>query len=245
MGRVERLMWSFADGVRPAPHKSVSEDAVATRLVGDVLIAVLADGAGSATLGGEGARIAVQVAVDVLSEHAQTPQIHEMVRTVAARLQQEAKTRSVNVSDLACTLLGAVLGPSGGWVFQLGDGGIVLQDERGMRSALRAQTGEFANTTWFVTMPDAERHVQVASIPVPNAIALFSDGLQYLVLDHVREVPHEPFFHRAFGVVHSSTAGRNEGASAWIDTMLASDLVRARTDDDTSLILASRVAEAT
>lgn len=238
-------MWSFADGVRPAPHKSVSEDAVATLLVGDVLIAVLADGAGSATLGGEGARIAVRVAVDFFGEQGATPQIHDMVRAVSDRLQQEAKSRRAQVSDLACTLLGAVLGPSGGWVFQLGDGGIVLHDDRGMRSALRAQTGEYANTTWFVTMPDAARHVQVAAIPTPHSIALFSDGLQYLVLDHVREVPHEPFFQRAFGVVNSPSAGRNEGACAWIDTMLASDLVRARTDDDTSLILASRVVETT
>lgn len=233
-------MWAFADGVRAGPNKSKCEDAVACVQAGNRLVLVLCDGAGSAEHGGEGAALAARIAGYHLLDNKPMETLVEAILEAVTGAAREAKA---DLADFACTLLGVVLEADSAVYFQLGDGGIVVLTAGEVRSPIEAHQSEFANTTWFVTMAGAAAQLRVHKEDAPDAVAIFSDGLQYLVYDVAHRRPHVPFFTRAFEVIRCLQPGRQDKVSAWIDTLLESEPVRTRTDDDTSLILAGRVIE--
>lgn len=229
------MSWTFGHAAVAGPGKSRCGDAIAVRMDGERLVAVVTDGAGSASRGEDGAEfVAAWVADGILAGGA----IVEVVRHARVELERLATREGASVSDFATTLLGFDLGPDGGQLFQLGDGAIVVARDTNYEVPIPPGRGEFANTTWFVTMPNAETLVRTMAITRPDGIVMFSDGLQDLVLDFASGVPHAPFFHRAFAVLGADGAGRNEPTCAWIASMLASPPVQSRTDDDTSLFIA-------
>jgi len=233
-------MWAYADGVRAGPNKVKCEDAAACVQSGDRLVLVLCDGAGSADHGGEGAALAARIASYHLLDGKPMDTLVEAILEAISGAAREAKA---DMADYACTLLGVVLDQASAVYFQLGDGGIVVSSSGVIRSPIEAHQSEFANTTWFVTMPGAAAQLRTRREESPDAVALFSDGLQYLVYDVAHRRPHVPFFTRAFDVIRCLQPGRQDKVAAWIDALLESDPVRTRTDDDTSLILAGRVIE--
>ena len=73
-----------------------------------------------------------------------------------------------------------------------------------------------------------------------DRLALFSDGLQRLVLDYSGgglTAPHAPFFDRLFAWLERQENGG--GASPALERFLASPAVSGRTHDDVSLAAAS------
>jgi hypothetical protein len=68
-----------------------------------------------------------------------------------------------------------------------------------------------------------------------------TDGLQPLALHYASQSVHEPFFHGMFQPLHGSPGSAEVPAlSASLEEFLSSERVRMRTDDDVSLILATR-----
>lgn len=229
------MSWTFGHAAVVGSGKARCGDSIAVRLKNDRLIAVVTDGAGSAARGEDGAELVGALVADgILAGGA----IVDVVRAARLELEQLAAKDGVSVSDFATTLLGIDLGPEGGQLFQLGDGAIVVAHETRYEVPIPPGRGEFANTTWFVTMPNSESLVRTMTIRRPDGIVMFSDGLQDLVLDFATGVPHAPFFHRVFAVLGADGVGRHEPTCAWISSMLASPLVQSRTDDDTSLFVA-------
>jgi hypothetical protein len=85
-----------------------------------------------------------------------------------------------------------------------------------------------------------------------ESLALFTDGIQYLVLDHSTKKPHRPFFDALWrqldlasnrvSVGAPSASSLHQGTvSRWLDTMLASPMVTTKTDDDTCIVIARRL----
>jgi hypothetical protein len=70
-----------------------------------------------------------------------------------------------------------------------------------------------------------------------NKVALFSDGLERLLLDHRQKSAHAPFFDAMFSGLGS---GSQRLLSEDLGRYLRSDRITERTDDDTALILAAR-----
>jgi protein phosphatase 2C-like protein len=104
-------------------------------------------------------------------------------------------------------------------------------------AATTPQNGEYANETFFLTSGDgAPRYT--ATLPPACAIALLTDGLLPLAVDLRDCRPHAPFFDPLFAFAAARGAGR--GADAELAAFLESDRVAARTDDDTTLVLAVR-----
>lgn len=100
---------------------------------------------------------------------------------------------------------------------------------------------EFLNHTFFITAPDAEEHLQIHRIEEPvHEIALFTDGLQHLIIDRKSKSPHQPFFNTIFRPL-SAEPDQDIKASWWLERQLASDHVTKRTDDDTSIVIARRL----
>ncbi len=72
-------------------------------------------------------------------------------------------------------------------------------------------------------------------------LALFTDGLQHLVLDYAAHSVHSPFFEAMIEPVLRSTAsGHDVALSHGLELYLTSSTVTARADDDLTLIMASR-----
>jgi hypothetical protein len=104
------------------------------------------------------------------------------------------------------------------------------------------QHGEYANSTNFVTSPVAESALQFEIAPRQIAeIAIFSDGLENLLLHHASKTVHEPFFRKILSPLRSTSKKWDEGAaSADLSQFLMSPMICNRTDDDKSLVLAVR-----
>jgi hypothetical protein len=148
------------------------------------------------------------------------------------------------MQDFACTLLAAVIWPDRAIYFQLGDGAIVSsRREAPDRYAVVCwpQQGEYANMTNFLTDDDAGEKVycELKSGAV-DEVALFTDGIQRLALDFRAQTAYEPFFAPMFNWLRASADGRSVELSNSLTVYLASEKVNSRTDDDKTLILATR-----
>jgi len=219
-----------------------------------VLVAVAADGAGSASCGGEGAVRACNVFVRLVNDHLSAGNTVEQISLDTAKswisaiqtsLDKEAESVSRKRRDFACTLLGLVIGNSCAACFQIGDGAIVVADseEYIYGHVFWPDRGEYANTTHFVTQDEALEHLQFESVnrSIVEA-ALLTDGLQSLALNYREQVAHEPFFKGLFAPLRNLGAGRSSEMSGSLAEFLSSPRVNEKTDDDKTLILASRLA---
>jgi hypothetical protein len=74
-----------------------------------------------------------------------------------------------------------------------------------------------------------------------DEIALLSDGIEPLVLHYASQTVHAPFFNRMFGPVRrSEVIGEDRALSQNLEGYLASPAILERTDDDKTLVLATR-----
>ncbi len=235
-------------------HGRDCEDAHAYRwLAGNILVAAVADGAGSATQARIGASMAGQAALDVLQDWLanglpqQYPNWSGLFDIILGRVRQEltkqATSENLVLSDFATTLLVAVVTPE--WVvgMQLGDGAIVTLDLHGnFQTLTKPYHGEFLNETAFVTSDDYLIRTQVAVQPGDevNGVALLTDGLQMLALNMHDNRAHAPFFEPLLRFAANSAASEdelNQRLAAFLDT----ERINNATDDDKTLVLAVRL----
>jgi hypothetical protein len=223
--------------------------ACATANADATLIAVVADGAGTAELAHIGAEIAVATVSSVaqLGVRAGRDDYQDILREGAAlarqRLVEAAAERKAAPRDLACTLLAVIVAPIGGGALQIGDGVIVIGEQPlSWRWLFWPQKGEYANTTFFLSDEKALAKAEVAALPDEvQDVALMSDGLEPLSLQFAARKAHEPLFRTVLAPLHAATnKGEATALSAGLATLLASPAVRSRTEDDASLIIATR-----
>ena len=128
--------------------------------------------------------------------------------------------------------------------FQIGDGAIVVSRRQGLGEydwVFWPQHGEFANTTNFVTQRDAAHALEIEIRHGPiEEVALFTDGIQRLVLDLGAKTAHAPFFRPLFRWLAATKPPETGETSPALVQYLASKQVCDRTDDDKTLILATR-----
>lgn len=249
------MSWRYASGqATGSSHEKLGKPcqdrmACATADADETLIAVVADGAGTAGLAHIGAEIAVATVSSVaqLGVRAGRKDYQDILREGAAlarqRLVEAAAERKADARDLACTLLAVIVAPIGGGALQIGDGVIVIGEQPfAWRCVFWPQKGEYANTTFFLSDEKALANAEVASLPDEvQDVALMSDGLEPLVLQFASRTAHEPFFRTVLAPLHQvPDEGEVAALSAGLTTLLASPAVRSRTDDDASLVIATR-----
>ncbi len=254
----ELVQWRVvAASVRGTSHERVDQlcqDAHHwERLPEGVLIAAVADGAGSAPLGKIGAIVAAQTAVETIrfkEDTSRSPEDEEGWQLllnnalVAAKTAVEAEAVACNVAarDLATTLIIVVATPKLIAAAQVGDGVAVAGDSQGNVIALTApQSGEYINETTFLVSPNALETAQVTLWRgSPANIALMSDGLQMLALEMTDGKPHVPFFSPLFHFMADVTDETE--AKEQLVALLRSERIQKRTDDDLTLLLANLVS---
>lgn len=206
----------------------------------------VADGAGSAAKGGEGAELAIQAAIAFIEEKLTLPEFGlsdelatQCVISIREKIYAKAEMDGLTARDFACTFLGVLSSKIGTLVLQIGDGGVVIDVGNGLEVPIVPMSGEYANMTHFITDEDAVNQLETKVFPsIAIRVAVFSDGLQRLALNMSNNTAHEPFFANFFNVLASAKPDQEEQLQYALVRFLQSPAVNERTDDDKTLALA-------
>ncbi|HWG78577.1 MAG TPA: PP2C family serine/threonine-protein phosphatase [Stellaceae bacterium] len=252
-----RYAYASVAGTSHDKNGSPCQDAGSCRVVeagagGSILLAMASDGAGSARRSEEGARLAVALFLDEFAEACRErgilaidrPFILAWLTKLRRRISARAARTGTRAGDYACTALGAVIADDRAVFFQIGDGAIVISGRQHAGDydwVFWPQHGEFANTTNFVTQRDAARALEIEMhLGAIDEVALFTDGIERLVLDLRAKTAHAPFFRPLFGWLAATQPPEVSDTSPALLQYLASKQVCDRTDDDKTLIMATR-----
>ena len=214
----------------------------------EFFIGLAADGAGSTTDGGRGAAIACETAraciIGSLRQDSNLSTItddtiHAWITASRDAIAAEATGTGRRLKDYACTLVGAVAGEDKALFFQIGDGAIVVSDSGDYRTIFWPEQGEYANTTFFVSDETYRERVRCLHCDFsPSEIALFTDGLQNLVLSFSRKEAHAGFFRPLFEALRKDPGNGFSDFAGQLERFLLRDDISTRSDDDKTLVLA-------
>jgi len=178
-----------------AHRGAAREDAIELARVGPLVVAVVADGAGSRPLSRIGAALACRAAIGALAAHAPEPvtadglraALGAAVHSASHAMTTLAAAHAVPPADLRTTLLVGVIAvaPGGGWLAaaQIGDGTVAVEANDGSLRLLTAgDGGEFAGeVSHFLPDAGAAEHgaarVVVEPLGTARALLLCSDGV--------------------------------------------------------------------
>lgn len=211
-------------------------------------IGIVSDGAGSAPHAHIGSRLTCDIilheaaAADprALFTEAWARDTVEKLRHVIA---EEAYRAELSPRDFACTMLVAIISNKQSSFWQVGDGAICVREAESEEygCVFWPEKGDYANVTFFVTDLRAQEETYVACHEKEIVeVALFSDGIERLALDFVTREAHTGFFSGLFPHLRNLPEGHSPELAKQIEDFLGSERVNERTDDDKTLILASR-----
>ncbi|MBF6355153.1 protein phosphatase 2C domain-containing protein [Nocardia higoensis] len=224
------------------------DDAFAYAITGDLVVAAVADGAGSVTQTSAWGSYTV---CDRVVTTALIPEFRDwfgdvrrgevapeclmewLFRQALDALHARARGTGQPVAELATTLAVAIATPDFAIFAQIGDGVIALRERDGVRTVLVEEKGEYANLTWFVQSRDAfTTSFRVHTAVDVTAFALSTDGMAYKITDVASGAAFEPFFTGAWAATAADELGEAE-LEAWL-AGIADD----QTGDDKTVVLA-------
>lgn len=224
---------------------------------GEVLIAAIADGAGSTTSGGRGAEIACKTFVETVASflNAKDASVKSLtvefgigwLSFVQQRIAEAAHEDEKTIRDFATTFLGAVVGESGSAFYQIGDGGIVFSIAAATpnyRFAVAPAETLYVNMTDFITDERAAQRLRFNFIAEAiEDLILFSDGIFPIAVNFQTNEPHAPFLAPMIAPLRNGANG--DDLNDKLRDFLASPKINEKTDDDKTIILASRATTKT
>jgi hypothetical protein len=248
-------MWTWAAAaVRGTSHERTGiprQDAFRCLAANDGanLIAIVCDGAGSASHGGQGATLASrrlsQSLVAYLRSSGGLPDdslVSEWIDETRDQIGEVARRYNLAPRDFATTLVIAAVTPTCSLCVHVGDGAAVGRSrETGEWIALSwPEHGEYASTTFFLTdEPEARVRISRSEVAL-DRVAVMTDGIERLALNFTDLSPYAPFFEGVSRPVAASAApGLDIELSRKLADYLSSGVINARTDDDKTLILAT------
>jgi hypothetical protein len=216
----------------------------------EFFIGLAADGAGSTSSGGTGAYIACESTyMHILATLRQIPDVSHITDTMICAwifaahnaIAEQAETSGIPLKEYACTLIGAVIDDNHAVYFQIGDGGMVIRTKEEYETIFWPEQGEYANTTYFVTDDAFLDHARIVCAgSSPKEIALFTDGLQNLVLSFSAKKAHAGFFKPLFDAIRKNRDNMLMDLSLHLEQFLNRSDINDRSDDDKTLVLAVR-----
>ena len=152
---------------------------------GQKLVAVVADGAGSAKYGKIGAKIVCETLCDVLISGSMK-QIKKQIMAALETTREKLILHRLNkqkseegLIDFAATVVGAVCHKQSGIFFHIGDGAAMafLQKPAGGAVISRPENGHFSCETYFYTMDDWKDSLRFTPFEKAQSLMLMTDGV--------------------------------------------------------------------
>lgn len=235
------------------PCQDHAAHAVIATNQGQVLTAVVCDGAGSAAHSEIGSWLASTTFVELAEvffeqggdiDDIDRALIANWIYQTAKRLADRAEQDGNSAKDYSCTLLAAIVGPNLAAFAQIGDGAIVVShgQEDGWNWVFWPERGEYVNQTTFILSENAIDDMQFDLAPRRiDELALFSDGIERMVLHGSTRTVNDDFFNQMFKPLRMSRSrGIDTKLSNHLKNYLGSPIINAKTDDDKTLFMATR-----
>lgn len=216
------------------------------------MVAIVSDGAGSATHAEIGSKTIcigfLRACRDFLArnplKNLTELVVWDWIDEIRETINVKAEIAGHRPRDYAATLVALIAGVEDTFVIHVGDGAAVVRLAGSDQWEVPSWPfqGEYASTTAFVTDDPQPRMRYIKLDQAVDDFAVFSDGIERLVLDHVAKLAHAPFFKRMVSPLRISEAvGEDLELSRALESYLDSEPVCERTDDDKSLILGVRL----
>ena len=217
------------------------------------LVACVADGAGSAKHSELGSSIVCNSMIENAAkffesnggfENLEQANVIEWCEDARTRILDAATLHDCRTRDFATTLCVAIVGPTTSFFVQIGDGAIILGNDTLYGVVFWPQSGEYANSTNFLTSDEYAKQLEFLATPSKcSKVALMTDGIERIALRFDIQTPHIPFFDPLFRALRSTADidSLNEGLRGF----LGSNSVQLRSDDDKTLVLATRTEDGT
>ena len=248
------MTWSaIGQSMAGTSHTAIDkpcEDALQYTEAGDgVLLCLASDGAGSALYGGWAANYCTSKMLLRLSalvaDNAEitAAAVFEIAEDIYDALTEEAAAMEMELNEFSCTLLGCVIGMDKSLFFQIGDGAIVRNVGGYYTPVWWPENGEYQNSTTFVVDDPGLGNLKITVMDERvDEVAIFTDGLQLLALNTETETVHQPFFNDLFRYLRMAVDPEkvnilNDKLKGYLD----GPAINARTDDDKTLFMATRV----
>jgi hypothetical protein len=217
----------------------------------EVLVAIASDGAGSAAKAEVGSDFICSEIFKRAEQWLQTQPstldlsesiVEEWIASVRADLEGKARLEQAALKDYASTMLLAIVGEQQALYAQIGDGAIVVNDGDSYAVMFWPENGEYANMTYFLTDDNYRDHLTfIKTSSAPAEVAIFTDGLQRIALKYDTKTPYIPFFMPMFQKLRNAPGGMSYTLCDQLEQFLSSTAVNQRTDDDKTLLLATKV----
>lgn len=252
-----RYVDGFAVGLSHRANHTPCQDRCVCAVVpsgdgGDVFVTIVSDGAGSAAHSERGAQLVCDTLLELVSGCVRPSSDLDRIEDELARswflaaresLRAAAREMEVDIRELAATALLAVASDHQTLCARIGDGGIVVRrtPDAPFEVALWPESGEYANQTFFITDDAAAERITIARFDDVSDVVAFTDGLQYLALEHATRTAFSPFFVPLVAAVRSA-GGTNGKLRTQLIDYLNSPAINERTDDDKALAVGCRIS---
>jgi len=182
-------------------HNTVCQDFSLAKQEGDIFFIGVADGAGSRPYSHYGSQTVLQAAYQYISTHFETilariekndpafkkdftdfiqQAVKEEIPHIVSKINVESQIDvELSLNDLHTTLVIYATNQQKAFAIHVGDGMIVgLNKDYQIEIISEAHNGEYANSTYFVTMESAERFVRFQTVDTNQmlAVSVMSDG---------------------------------------------------------------------
>jgi hypothetical protein len=208
---------------------------------GSSLAVAVADGLGSAPLGAEGARVAVTAAMRKAMASFEDRECLSAGLLLRARLalEVEAEIRSVDLRDLACTLIVCIARGGVVEVGHVGDGAVVARSTDGLILLSSPGESEYSNEVDHLAMERWESAARFSALSGKvDGLAAFTDGCQRAALakGHEGRLPHDGFFDPIFKWALSAEDPHHSETE--LSGLLMSGKMAEHSEDDKTLAIA-------
>ena len=215
-----------------------------------VIVAVVADGAGSTEHGGIGAELACKTFIKELENFVEASDFSgfdsltsEFGKLWVEHYQHLIVSRSIakeiDVREYSSTFSAAIVTPQKAMFYQIGDGRILYSTGQEFHFGIDIPESEYVNMTHFLTDEDAVDQMEFFETDEPiKDIVLFTDGIESIAIDFASGQPYEPFLLPMLAPLRNGSS--NGSLNEKLGEFLSSPAINEKTDDDKTLILASR-----
>ena len=234
-------------GTKHIKRNAPNQDALYYRTLPgtDWLVAVVCDGASSASEGRKGAQTAASATLEsTWQKMAENPD-RNLAELLSCTVEEARKTvvevaeeSGIPLREYATTLTVFAQLDGRAAAAQIGDGTCVVGTEAGWKMISEPQRGEYANQTYFITEADAVCRMSVSEEVVGvQRVMLCTDGMMSLTIKQPSNEPHTPYFNGTFAWLEQNLS--QEKAFNQLQRLLRSSRVTRRTDDDLTMFQAT------